>query len=394
MALIFWISSVALIFTFLGYPCLIGVLARLFPKQASHAAPLTSQRVSIVLIVFNARNLILERLKNLLAQDYPIFEIVVVCDGCTDDTPEMVSGFGDPRIKLISRASRSGKSGCLNHGIEAATGDIVVLTDVRQQFRVDAISHLIEDFSDSRVGAVSGALEIQSAKESIGKGIGSYWSLEKELRRAESILDSCIGCTGAIYAIRRSLFTPIPVDTLLDDVVIPMQIALSGYRIAFNPRAVAFDPQPLSPDRESVRKRRTLAGNFQILFRYAQWMLPWKNRLWMQLIAHKYLRLVAPIFLITLLVANFFLLKHWVYIGAFTLQLGVYLLGILGGFPYLNRFRLFSLPASFLFLNRMVLCGLTDYLVSPITGTWESGPGSVPKAGKEHAASKSSSKAL
>jgi len=375
MNFLFWSFTSVLIYTLLGYPILIGALTRLFSRRVtlrdSEVPPL---RVSVVLVVFNAKHQIRGRLENLMVQDYRVDEIVVVCDGCNDGTPEEVTTFCDPRIKLISRPVRMGKSGCLNYGIQAATGEIVVLTDVRQEFRADAISRLVENFSDPQVGAVSGSLEIARAEDSISKGIGSYWSLEKELRRSEAVLDSCIGCTGAIYAIRRSLFTPIPPDTLLDDVVIPMQIALSGYRVAFDPRAIAFDPQPLSPERESVRKQRTLAGNFQLLFRYPGWLLPWRDRLWLQLISHKYLRLFAPLFLIIILCANCFLSGETFYRVLLILQTIFYFFSILGLFPLFRRIRLFSFASSFLFLNVMVVRGLGYYLFGKGDGIWENAP--------------------
>ncbi len=377
--ILFWISAAFLSYTFVGYPVLIGLLARFFPKK-TFISSIPTLPVSVVLVVFNGREQIRARLENLLNQDYPIHEIIVVCDGCTDGTPEAVATLSDPRIKLISRPARTGKSASLNPGIKQATGEIVVLADVRQQFQPDTVSRLVENFSDPKIGAISGALEIKASSNSIGKGVGAYWSFEKKLRNAESTFDSCIGCTGAIYAIRRVLFTPLPADTLLDDVVIPMQIALAGYRVAFEARAVAYDPQPLDPTRESVRKRRTLAGNYQMLFRYPSWALPWKNRLWIQLVSHKYLRLLSPLFLATTLGANCFLLDQPFYRVPLSLQLSFYLFGILGNFPGFKKFRLFSISTSFLFLNRMILRGLLYYLFEGVNGIWENSISNQPKA--------------
>ena len=373
MRLLYWISAFVLAYTFVGYPILIGFLAKLLPKHSpiprgtSSPAPL-----SIVLVVFNGKEQIRSRLENLLAQDYPIHEVLVICDGCTDGTPEEVATLLDSRIILVPNAVRSGKSACLNLGLQLAIGEIVVLTDVRQQFQPDTISRLIDNFSDPQIGAVSGALEIKASSHAIGKGVDAYWNFEKSLRHAESAFDSCIGCTGAVYALRRSLFQPIPQDTFLDDVVIPMQIAAAGSRVVFEPRAIAYDPQTLHPARESVRKRRTLAGNFQMLFRYPGWMLPWRNRLCVQLVSHKYLRLSAPFFLLTILGANFLLLDQIFYRLLLLPQIGLYLFGVLGGFPFFKKIRLFSLPASFLFLNLMVVRGLLDYLFVNRGGLWES----------------------
>lgn len=372
MKLLFWLSLFLLIYAFIGYPLFIGLLAGFFPKPLSPTKdPAKKFSTSIVLVVYNGNALIRQRLENLLSQDYPIQEIVVVCDGCTDGTCTTVSSFEDPRVKLLSMPTRSGKADGLNLGISQARGEIVVLTDLRQSFERDTVSRLVEPFFSPEVGAVSGALEIMPSSHGVAKGVDTYWSLEKRIRHAESRFHSCIGCTGAVYAIRRSLFSPIPRDTLLDDVVIPMHIALSGYRVVFEPRATAFDPQPLAPARESIRKRRTLAGNFQIMFRYLQWLHPWKNRLWWQLFSHKYLRVLAPFLLLTTLGANLSLLGGSFFRFTLALQLLFYLFAGLGTFPFLKKLRLFSLPSSFVFLNSMVLRGLFDYL-GGCGGVWES----------------------
>jgi len=273
--ILFWACAISLFYSFLGYPLLIGLLAKLISRRSA-ASEFESPPVpvSVILVVHNGKTLIGPRLENLLNQDHPIKEIIVICDGCTDGTPEAVQAVANPKVRTILQPRRSGKSSGLNLGIHNATSEIVVFADLRQRFRPDTISRLLENFANPEVGAVSGSLEIKASLDTTGRGVGSYWNLEKKLRHAESCFDSCIGCTGAIYASRLSLLEPIPEDTILDDVVIPMQIALAGYRVLFEPRAIAFDPQPQDPGLESIRKERTLAGNFQMLFRYPKWLLP------------------------------------------------------------------------------------------------------------------------
>jgi cellulose synthase/poly-beta-1,6-N-acetylglucosamine synthase-like glycosyltransferase len=221
---------------------------------------------------------------------------------------------------------------------------------------------LAAHFADPQVGAVSGALEIERAASGLGSAVETYWRQEKELRAAEAKWDSCIGCTGAVYAIRRALFTPIPDDTLLDDVVIPMQIAVCGHRVLHDPVALAFDPQPLGPAAERVRKRRTLAGNFQMFFRYPAWLFPWRNRLWWQLISHKYLRIFAPALLALVLLANLALLASPFYRAIFVMQCACYTFAALGlAWPGL-RSRVFTLPAGFVLLNASAVAGFLHFL--------------------------------
>jgi cellulose synthase/poly-beta-1,6-N-acetylglucosamine synthase-like glycosyltransferase len=213
-------------------------------------------------------------------------------------------------------------------------------------------------------------LMIETAATSVGGGVDAYWRLEKLIRAAESKVDSSIGCTGAVYAIRRNLFHPIPADTLLDDVVIPMQIALQNYRIAFEPGAIAFDPQSLEPERERIRKQRTLAGNFQMLFRNAGWLLPWRNRLWWQLISHKYFRLGGPLFLLVLFVSNVMLIEKPFYRYLLIGQCLFYLFALCGTLFKARKFFCFSAPAGFVFLNLMTIRGFFYFIGGGFQTGW------------------------
>jgi cellulose synthase/poly-beta-1,6-N-acetylglucosamine synthase-like glycosyltransferase len=299
-----------------------------------------------------------------LASEYPAdkMEVIVVSDGSTDGTVECGNSLNDERVRILPQKFRAGKAHCLNLGVASAKGEIIIFGDMRQRFDSDTIRRLVSHFSDPQVGAVSGALEIEKSSSAVGGGVDLYWRLEKFIRLSESQFDSSIGCTGAVYAIRRSRFQSIPPDTILDDVVIPMQIAVQGSRVLFDPNAVAYDPQTLEPQREKIRKQRTLAGNFQMLFRYPQWLFPWANRLWWQFISHKYLRLAAPFFMLLLLVSNAFLLDCIFFRLVFIAQCGFYFLALLGRIFPAARSRFLSIPAGFVFLNLMTLSGLYHFL--------------------------------
>ena len=370
--LIFWLSLALLFYTYAGYPIFIFVLGKLFSRSKTSAQNIKPPAATVVLSAFNEEKRIITRLQNLLAADYPKdrLNIVLVSDGSTDGTIENANSLCDPRIKVLSRPNRSGKAACLNAGLALADGEIVIFADVRQRFKPDTIGLLVRHFNDPKIGAVSGSLEIDSAASAVGAGVDVYWKIEKMVRFSESLIDSSIGCTGAIYAIRRKLFRDLPTDTLLDDVVTPMEIAVQGFRVLFDPAAIAFDPQSLEPQKEKGRKQRTLAGNFQMLFRYLSWLFPWKNRLWWQLISHKYLRLVSPLFLITLFVANAMLLNspfyRWIFFG----HVGFYVLAILGNIFASIKWKLFSIPAGFVFLNCMVVCGFQKYVCGSYKGSW------------------------
>ena len=368
--LLFWFSLGLLIYTFLGYPLVMHSLARLTPERRRPVPPTQWPTVSVVLVVGNEEQRITPRLQNLLASDYPAdrLEILVVTDGSTDATAARVRELGEARVKLVPRPERAGKSAGLNAGIPLAGGEIVVLCDARQSFAPGTIRALAGNFSDPAVGAVSGELFIDPAASGVGAGVDLYWRLEKMIRTAEARRDSCIGCTGAVYALRRALFTPIAPDTILDDVVIPMQIAVAGHRVLYDTAAPAYDPQALEPARERGRKQRTLAGNFQMLFRHPVWLLPWRNRLWWQLLSHKYLRIAAPLTLAVIFSSNLALVHAPIYRALCAGQCLFYGLAAAGLAVPSLRVRVVSLPAGFVFLNLMTVGGCWNWLRGAYTG--------------------------
>jgi len=216
--------------------------------------------------------------------------------------------FESDGIRVVAFDRRRGKAAVLNDVVPTARGQIVVLGDARQRFESGILRELVADFGDSTVGAVSGELVIRSrANESgstIGEGASFYWRYEKFIRRSESRAHSTVGATGAVYAIRRELFEPIPDDTLLDDVLIPMRIISRGYRVLFEPGARAYDLAVASPRQEFVRKVRTIAGTFQ-LFARERWLFnPFRNRVWFETLSHKALRLLTPLLHAVILIAN------------------------------------------------------------------------------------------
>jgi cellulose synthase/poly-beta-1,6-N-acetylglucosamine synthase-like glycosyltransferase len=370
--LIFWLGATALAFIFVGYGALMSLLARLFPRAEKITVGAPLPHVCAVVIAHNEEQRIVARIENLLASEYPAekLRVLVVSDGSTDATVARTQALANPRVSLLAHGERRGKAAGLNTALAQCTSEIVAFADARQRFAPDAIARLAAHFADPQIGAASGTLEIDASGSAAGSGVDAYWRYEKSVRRAESRFDSCIGCTGAIYAIRRALFTPIPADTVLDDVVIPMRISVGGHRVTHDPAALAFDPQPLEPAAERIRKRRTLAGNFQMLFRHPGWLLPWRNRLWWQLISHKYLRLLAPICLIAVLCASILLSRHPFYRAALFAQCALYATALIGlAFPGL-RMKIFALPAAFLFLNATVVRGFWHYLTSPDLHRW------------------------
>lgn len=371
LQVIFWLSGAFVAYTFAGYPLVIALLSWIFARPTQKRHPAAAPLISVVMAAGDEAARIRDRLQNLLAADYPRerLEIVVVTDGSADDTPAIVAEYVDQGVRLVKQESRSGKAACLNAGVPEANGEIVVFCDARQRFAAGSIAELVANFSDPTVGAVSGELFIEQAESGVGGGVDLYWKLEKFIRESEARFSSVIGATGAVYAIRRELFEPLPEDTLLDDVVIPMRIAMRGYRVGFDPRAPAFDPQTTDPVREKRRKLRTLAGNFQMLFRHPGWLAPWRTGLWWQLLSHKYFRVFAPAFMLVMFGANALLIDSPFYLRLFQAHCAFYALALAGVLLPGVKIRLLSIPSGFVFLNLMSVGGFWNYL----RGTYRQG---------------------
>jgi len=239
----------------------------------------------------------------------------VVSDGSTDRTREAVAPYvgearrprGGAPVRLIELGSR-GKAVALNAGVMAARHDVLVFADARQRFARDAVRRLVANLADPTVGAVSGELvldcEVGASASSVGESVGAYWRYEKWLRAKESAIDSMLGATGAIYAMRRSCWRPLPEGTILDDVLAPMRVVLEGRRVVFDETARAFDVTSPDAAAESRRKTRTLAGNYQVLALEPRLLVPGLNRVWVQYVSHKLGRLLVPWALVTLFVAS------------------------------------------------------------------------------------------
>ncbi len=365
--LTFWTGLVLLFLAYPGYPLVLWLIRK---PRAVPPAMVGLPSVAVVLVARNESARIGQRLRNLLECPLPIRDLIVVCDGCTDDTAAVARSMGFPSVRVIEVPESKGKPAGVNLGMASTDAEVVVFCDARQRFDKDTIPHLVRWFSEDSTGAVSGALEIETAESASGRGVDAYWRLEKLIRQMESDMDSSVGCTGAVYAVRRACFQPIPEDTILDDVVVPMQIASQGHRVRFDATALAFDPQSLDGDKEQRRKVRTLAGNFQLIARYPLWMLPTAHRLWWKLILHKYLRLAGPVLIAMTMIASLALSAHRFFAFAAALQGLCVLLAAIGLVTRSKTAKAFAIPAGFLFLQWCVVRGFFYWLGNRQRGGW------------------------
>jgi cellulose synthase/poly-beta-1,6-N-acetylglucosamine synthase-like glycosyltransferase len=347
---LFWSSLSLIFFAYAGYPICLYLWARFWPRPVRRGSVLPS--VTILIAIHNEEKYLPAKLQNLAQVDYPAdrLQIVVVSDGSTDETNRILTGGESPALCAVILPEHGGKATALNHGVAAARGEVIVFTDARQTIAAQALRNLVANFADPAVGCVSGELMIGQGEAAAAQGVGLYWRMEKKIRQWEGLAGSTVGATGALYAVRKNLIPPLPSETILDDVYIPLHVVRQGQRVVFEPHALAFDPLTPNPKQEFRRKLRTLVGNYQLLH-LAPWVLT-RPPLRLQFICHKLLRLLVPFALMGMFVSTVWLGKD-IYELVLLLQLVFYALAGLRLFP--GNFgivsRLSDVSLAFLVLN-------------------------------------------
>jgi len=299
---VFIVSSTAILYIIGGYPLLLAWMARRNTRPVLKDSVIRD--ISIVIAARNGEQFVEAKLRSVLALNYPRehMQIIFVSDGSTDRTDELARSFAPEGVEFY-RIEKSGKAGAVNYGVARATGEILVLNDVRQTLDPESVRNVVACFADPSVGAVSGRLHIRAGKISEEADTGLYWKYEVFIRKHMSRLDSTFGTSGHFYALRRSLAVPIPNDTLLDDVYLPLSAFFRGYRLVLEESARTFD-YPTNLNSEFKRKVRTQAGLYQVLREYPQ-LLSSANRMRFHFISAKFSRLLLPFFLILVAASSF-----------------------------------------------------------------------------------------
>lgn len=327
---IFWTSFACIVYVYAGYPLLLILLRKLFHRPVRKQYQELS--VSLVIAMHNECKNVRAKIQNCFDLDYPAdkLQLIVSLDAPTDGTDALLRDYADQGVEVVYCPVRRGKAEALNSGLAIARGEVVMFADAQQRLERRALRELVANFADESVGAVSGALVLvdADAKEATD-GVGLYWRYEKKLRAMESDIHSVPGATGAIYAIRRKLFVPLSPGTILDDVVIPMRIVLGGKRAIFDPSARAYGAVTQSPDAEYEKKKRTLTGNYQLLVEMPELLVPWHNPIFVQLVSHKFGRLIVPYCLAAMFISNL-LLHDGLYRIVMCLQVGWYSVACIG----------------------------------------------------------------
>jgi cellulose synthase/poly-beta-1,6-N-acetylglucosamine synthase-like glycosyltransferase len=370
---LFWLSTLAVIYTYLGYPIVITILARILNRPV-HIAPIWPT-VSLIIPAYNEERIIAQKLDNSLALDYPRekLEIVVVSDGTTDRTNEVVRAYVDKGIRLFFEPPRRGKIAAINRAVPLTRGEILVFTDANAMLLPDALRNLVRNFADERVACVGGEKRVGTGRSISARGESAYWRYESRLKRCDSAVSSVMGVAGELFAIRRERYAPVEENSLIEDFVLSLRLVEAGWRVIYEPEAVAWEPSLLSLSAEWQRRTRIAAGGFQAMVRLPGMLNPSLGLPAFQYFSHRVLRWLAPFFLLMIFLTNLRLRARSLYRWGLKVQVLFYLMALTG--LLLGRAHIYWRPLQlvfyFCFTNLAALVGFARYVTRSQPVTWK-----------------------
>lgn len=379
MEYLFWGSILLVVYAYIGYP-LITFIISLFVNNKVKADKI-EPKVSLLITAYNEEKDIENKLKNSLALEYPKdkFEIIVASDGSTDSTDSIVKSYehndAGVRVVLHRVEGRLGKTAAQNSAVNVCNGDIVVFSDAASMYDTKAIRSLVRNYADPQVGAVSGMYNYKNEnKSSVGFGTILFWELENFIKSRQTRVRTITGCCGCIYSVRKDLYTPLP-PQIISDLVEPLTVLQKGYRIVFEPEALALEETAgVAKEEFNMRIRVIVRGMNGMLF--VKKLLnpskfPFES---FQLISHKILRWMVPIFAIIAFLSNAALINHhWFYSLVFLGQIAFYLLAIAGYYMEEKGVHkiIFYLPLYFCIVNLASLISIFKVMKKENIVVWQ-----------------------
>ena len=371
----FCLSAAALFYTYLGYPILLVVMSRLHPRVVTRANITPS--VTVVITAYNEERDLRAKLENTLALDYPgkLLEVIVASDCSTDRTDEIVKEFAGRNVYLHRQRERLGKTAAQNAAVEQASGEIILFSDATTLYKRNVLRVLVPSFADPSVGCATGrVLYVDEAQSSIGHGTRSYWSYEFLLKKHESNVCSLIGVCGCLYAVRRSAYIPLYHEAC-SDFIIATKMVEQGLRAVYEPDAVCTEETNQRAEKELETRVRIITQTFSDLWRNRAMMNPLRSGFYaVELISHKVMRYLVPLFLLGLLVSSVLLSSHSIaFAVVLAVQAAFYSAATLAW--VFERFgfhsRLLAIPQYFVLVNLASLIAFYKFLSGERYVRWE-----------------------
>lgn len=381
----FWTSAVLIVYSYIGYPFLLGFLSIFAKRKRSGKGdafpPCTPERkrpafVTMLISVYNEEKVIEEKIRNTLELEYPkdSLQVVVLSDGSTDRTHEIVRRHSKDGVVLLEYPGRIGKTACLNRTMPNVHGDIVVFSDANSIYPADAVKNIVEGFSDPSVGFVTGYTKYRREGGNEGvRSIGLYSRIEKTTKALESKIGSCVGADGAIFGIRKELYTPLK-ETDINDLVIPLSIVRQGYRGILKEDAHCIECSAGDIAGEYQRQVRITNRSLRAIFSNADLFNPLNSGIFsFFLFSHKLMKFLVPFFLVGLFVSSIALVDSgYIYTVTFVAEccLVAVVLGSRRRGKTVFTPKIFALAGEFMMINAAVLQGWLKYMRNERYTTW------------------------
>jgi cellulose synthase/poly-beta-1,6-N-acetylglucosamine synthase-like glycosyltransferase len=372
--IIFWLSLGIIFYTYFGYPLLILFLS-LFVNHKIKKGEI-EPKVTILITAYNEEKNIAGKLENTLNMDYPKgkFEIIVASDASEDNTDGIVKGFGSQGVTLYRVEGRVGKTETQNQTVKMAKGDIVIFSDATTKYKKDAVRKIVRNYNDPSIGAVSGRYEyVNPTGAPVGLGTILFWKYENSVKSRQTRIETITGCCGCIYSVRKSLYEPLPRE-IISDLVEPLKILEKGYRIAFEPEAVAYEETTESSKEEFGMRVRVISRGMYGLWYMRKLFNPLKyGFVTFQLFSHKVLRWMIPFMLPFLLISNLFLVSNPFYVLTLVAQILFYI-GAMGGYlldKMGKKAKLLALPLYYCVVNAASVAAFIRTIFGKKAIVWE-----------------------
>ncbi len=386
--IIFWALLFIVFYAYLGYGILLFFLVqikRIFSGKKKIINENYEPDVTLFVAAYNEKDYVDAKVKNSFEMQYPREKIhqVWVTDGSDDGTPDILRKFKDKGIEVYHEDARGGKIGAMNRGMQFIKTPIVIFSDGNTMLGKESVQRIVDMFKDPKVGCVSGEKRIFSKDADAAVGSeGIYWKYESKLKKWDAELYSVVGAAGELFAVRTELFQEVEKDTLLDDFIISLRIAMKGYTIQYDPEAYAIESASANVQEELKRKIRIAAGGIQSIVRLSPLLNPFKyGTLSFQYISHRVLRwTVAPVALPLIFIANLILAIHYgfnnfsnIYTLLFYAQVVFYAASLLGWYFENKKIKVKPLfiPYYFFIMNYAVFLGFRRYLAGQQSVNWE-----------------------
>ncbi len=375
MIILFWACAGLILWVYAGYPLVLWLLNRLLPMRAIRLQAL-EPKATLIISAYNEAEVIRAKIENSLALDYPraLLDVLVISDCSSDDTDNLVREYEGRGVRLLRMKARGGKTVGLNAGVPAAHGEVIIFSDANAMYHPQAVRMIVRNFADPKVGCVTGEsrYNLEGATDSTASE-NMYWRYELAIKQMESRLGSLVGGDGAIYAIRKALYRPLqPAD--LSDFVNPMQISLQHYRNVYEREAISFENGADTFDQEFRRKVRIVARAWRGLLRVRAVLNPLRYGFFtLQVLSHKLLRWLIPVFMLGALGANAFLWETPFYFLTGIFQILFYVLAGIGWLQSRRKqiARVFYVPYYFCLVNCASLLGILSYYRGQSFTTWQ-----------------------